>query len=145
MSRKSIHLPFGRSHPVRHLAIVAALGLSVVACGGGGDEAEASTIDAAEWVEEFDRVCVETATRLSDPALSDTEFEEINREALAGIRALPQPDTMSEEAAVMLDVIEATNVGPELDQETIDKLEDDFLDAAGKLGVSAACVYGASD
>ena len=135
-----------RGNRLEALILVGALLISTAtACGSDDGGADEDTMDVAAWVEQFDSVCVETAEKLSDTSLSDEQFAEINREALAGMRALPSPDSMLEEATVLLDVIEATNLDTSLDEETIDNLEDDFLDAAAELGVSAACVYGASD
>ena len=126
----------------RHISLIGLFGLTAltftaVACGGDED-----TIPLADWVADFDQKCVETITELSDPSLTQAEFEEISNAAIEEMRAIPEPDEMADTAAQLLDAIEASTDSAERTQDEIDALDQQVLTAMTSLGVSDACIGG---
>jgi len=122
---------------------VAALACATAFAGCGSDDDDA-TIPVSEWVAEFDRQCAEIGAELSDPTLTDDEYRSINERGIAEMRAIGTPDRNAAEAATLLTVIEASTLDTSLDDEAISALDQQFLDAAEVLGISDACVGGAS-
>ena len=126
----------------RHISLIRLAGLTMfaftaVACGGGED-----AIPLADWVADFDQKCVETITKLSDPSLTQAEFEEIGDAAIEEMRAISEPDELADTAAELLDAIEASTETTERTQDEIDALDQQVLTAMTSLGVSDACIGG---
>ncbi len=119
--------------------IILSLGLS--SC--GDDEAEASTIPIAEWVAEFDAMCVEVI-EASTPEMTDEEFAEISDAAMVEMRAIPAPDEMAETAAELLDVIDESSQ-PNVAEADIESLDERAFAALTALGVSDECMGGPQD
>lgn len=122
------------------LSVVAAVSVSITACGDG----DSGTTPLADWVTQFDRACVETAEQLSAPGLSEEEWDRISDAALAEMRAVPEPDEMAETAMDLIDAIEASSDGIERTDAEINALDEQVLTAVRALGVSDACIGGAS-
>lgn len=127
----------------RHISFIGLAGLTMfaftgVACGGGGEDA----IPLADWVADFDQKCVETITKLSDPSLTQAEFEEIGDTAIEEMRAISEPDELADTAAELLDAIQASTDSAERTQDEIDALDQQVLTAMTSLGVSDACIGG---
>ncbi len=131
-----------RRRSPRWAIAVGVVGLSALAaaCGTPASSAEA-TVPVSEWVAEFDRLCVETSAELTAD-LSDKEFAAISRRALNEMRELPAPDEMANEADELLEAIETTTTDLNLDDATIEALDNQALDAMTALGVSDACIGG---
>lgn len=126
----------------RHISLIGLVGLTTltftaVACGGDED-----TIPLADWVADFDQKCVETIAELSDPSLTQAEYEEISDAAIAEMRAISEPAEMADTAAQLLDAIEASTESTERTQDEIDALDQQVLTAMTSLGVSDACIGG---
>ena len=126
----------------RHASLIGLVGLTTltftaVACGGDED-----TIPLADWVADFDEMCVETIAELSDPSLTQAQYEEISDAAIAEMRAISEPDEMADTAAELLDAIEASTDSVERTQDEIDALDQQVLTAMTSLGVSDACIGG---
>jgi hypothetical protein len=126
----------------RRLAITATLVLASAFTGCGDDNSE-DTIPESEWVTEFNRRCVEIGAELSNPGLSDAEYRKINKRGIAEMRAIGKPDNNAAEAETLLTVIEASTIDTTLDDQAINALDQQFLDAATVLGISDACIGGA--
>jgi hypothetical protein len=127
-----------KSPAVRVVAVGLVFLLGFVAC--GDDDDGDATIPLSEWVGEFDQMCVEVQGKLTAET-TDQEFHEINDAALAQMRALAPPDEMAETATELLNVIEC---GPDqnLDDATIEDLDQPALAALTSLGVSQECTGG---
>lgn len=110
---------------------------SLAGCGDDGDE----SITLAEWVEEFDRICVDVVGRVG-PDTSDEEFRRISEDALDEMRALGEPTEGAEEAATLLEVIERTTLDDEISGEQAAELDRRFLAAATAVGLSDECLGG---
>jgi hypothetical protein len=126
----------------RHTSLISLIGLTTftftaVACGGDED-----TIPLTEWVAEFDQKCVATSAELSDPSLTQAEFEEISDAAINAMRAISEPDDMADTVPELLDVIEESTDSTERTQDEIDELDQRALTAMTSLGVSDACIGG---
>jgi hypothetical protein len=125
-----------------HASLIGVVGLTTfaftaVACGGDED-----TIPLTEWAAQFDQKCVATSTELSDPSLTQAEFQEISDAAINAMRAISEPDEMADTAAELLDVIEKSTDATERTQDEIDELDQRALTAMTSLGVSDACIGG---
>ena len=118
------------------------VGLSALVLGGVACSDDDDSIPLAQWVAEFDQKCVETMAALSDPDLSDAEFREISDTAIAGMRAIGEPDEMADVAAGLLNAIAANDDGAERTQSEIDALDQQALAAMTSLGVSDSCIGG---
>lgn len=67
--------------------------VSLVACG----DDEPSTIPLSEWVDEFDKICLELlAEAQSDPDLTEGEFETLLDAVVAEGRSITPPDEMAD-------------------------------------------------
>ncbi len=112
---------------------------SLTACGDDSND----SIALADWVAEFDRICVEVTEQSTDVALSEEEFRQITEDALAEMRALGDPDEQADDAAAMLESIEKTTLSSDsLTDAEINELDQQFLDAAEAVGVSDVCITG---
>jgi hypothetical protein len=111
---------------------------SLTACGDDSND----SIALADWVAEFDRICVEVAEKSSGGAISEAEFRKITEDALAEMRELGEPAEQADDAAAMLESIEKTTFDDTLTDAEINQLDQQFLDAAEAVGVSDACITG---
>ena len=127
----------------RRPAIFATVTLVASALTGCGADDSDDTIPVSEWVTEFNRRCVEIGEELSNPELTDAQYREINERGIAEMRALGTPDDNAAEAETLLTVIDASTIDATLDDEAIDALDQQFLDAATVLGISDECIGGA--
>jgi hypothetical protein len=138
---------------VRLIAVNLAIALSLTACGDDANSesaAESTTTAAveevaptlAEWVAEFDRLCVETANALT-PELTEAEFAEVSSQAIVEMRAIGLPAEKTDEAEAMLEAIEETTTDPNLTDDQIAAYDQQFLAAATRLGISDDCIGGA--
>jgi len=126
----------------RHISLIRLAGLTTliftaIACGGDED-----TIPLADWVADFDQKCVEIIAELSDPSLTQAQYEEISDAAIAEMRAISEPDEMADTAAQLLDAIEASTESTERTQDEFDALDQRVLTTMTSLGVSDACIGG---
>ena len=128
---------------IRPLTLVLIVALMSGACGDSDSSGASPGVPIREWVAEFDRLCVETATQLSDPTLTDTEFQDVSNEAIAEMRAIGTPSANVEEANTLLDVLDAQTNDATLSSEEIAELDERFLAAAQTLEISDECLYGA--
>lgn len=120
------------------LAVLLASPAAAGACGDG----DSDTIPVAEWVAQFDVVCVDTAERLSAPGLSGAEWDRISGAAMLEMRAVPEPDEMAETASDLLDAIEESSERTERTDDEINALDGRVVTAATELGVSDECIGG---
>jgi hypothetical protein len=110
---------------------------SLAACG----DDDGDTIALADWVAEFDRICVDVIGRLG-PDTTEEQFREVSEAALADMRSLGEPDEQADAAAAMLESIERSTLEDDITQEEVDALDDQFLEAAQAVGVSDECIGG---
>ena len=120
------------------IGLVGLTTLTFTAGACGGDE---NTIPLAEWVADFDQKCVETIAELSDPSLTQAEYEEISDAAIAEMRAISETDEMAD-TAVSSSTRSASTESTERTQDEIDALDQQVLTAMMSLGVSDACIGG---
>jgi hypothetical protein len=98
------------------------------------------TIPLVEWVTRFDRQCVDTLAALSQPGLTEAEYQDINDAAFSEMRAIPPPDQMADTAASLVDGLQASTDSTERTQTEIEALDQQLLDTMRSLGVSDACI-----
>ncbi len=107
------------------------------------DLAPTEQIPINEWVAAFERHCIETAERRSDPALTSDDLAEISSNSIREMRAIGEPATQAADALILLEVIESQTNPTDLSQEEIDEQDTKFLAAAATLGISDECLGGA--
>jgi hypothetical protein len=131
-----------RNHPTCRRTICTFVGLGALILAGVACSDDDDSIPLTQWVSEFDQTCVETIAALSNPDLSEAEFQEISDAAIEEMRAIGEPDEMADVAAGLLDVM-ATN-GDEIErtQSEIDALDQQAFAAMTSLGISDSCIGG---
>ncbi len=98
------------------------------------------TVPLVEWVTWFDQQCVDTVAALSEPGLTEAEYQDINDAAFSEMRAIPPPDQMADTAAGLVDGLQASTDSTERTQTEIEALDQQLLDAMRSLGISDACI-----
>ena len=110
--------------------------VSLVACG----DDEPSTVPLSEWVDEFDKICLELLADVqSDPDLTEEKFETLADAAIAEIRSLTPPDEMADVATELLDLLSAdVHSDGGIPQSEADTLDEAFM----SLGIADECIAG---
>ena len=131
-----------RIHPTSRPTIWSFVGLGALVLAGVACSDDDDSIPLAQWVAEFDQTCVETIDALSEPNLSEAEFQEISDAAIEEMLAIGEPDEMADVAAGLLDVMATNGDGIERTPSEIDALDQQALAAMTSLGVSDSCIGG---
>jgi hypothetical protein len=125
--------------------VVLAVAIGLAAC-GDSDTTE-GTIPLSEWVDEFDQICLDVIAEVESATdLTDDEFDAMFDQFGTEVRALPEPDAMADTVADLVDAISSTISSDDenLDDAALEALDERVGAAMTSLGVSEACIRGAT-